>query len=134
MAAEFALSKKPGYLLCDVSGNFGDSTAGVEFFSKILTLCFSASQPKVLVDMGKTEGYPGAIERILFFEQIIDRYEAYLGSGGVAIKIVFMINPLYLSDYNPGLDVAERRRFPAAIASDLSSALNWLGLETSLTV
>lgn len=126
MSLQFNLTDTADYLLCEVQGTYGDTQNSIDYFLEILLHCRSSAAPRVLVDLREVIGTPSAVEKIVFYEQIIDKYEIYLKFGGKPIKMVFLINPQNIGDYNPGLDVANRRSFPATIKSDLQEAIGWL--------
>ena len=129
MALTFNLVDNPNHLLCEVHGEHEGPQNSIDYFLEILLHCRSSEIPKVLIDMRETWGTINAIDKILFYEQIIDKYEIYLNFGGLPIRIVFLVNPNIAGNYNPGLDVAKRRNFPAIIATDLQEAIDWLGFD-----
>lgn len=127
MSLQFKLIDTDDYLLCEVHGEYGNSPqASIDYFLEVLLHCRSSAEPKVLIDLREVTGTLSATSRILFYEKIIDKYEIYLKFGGSPIRMAFLLDPRNIVDYNPGLDVAKRRKFPATIHSDLQQAVDWL--------
>ncbi|NQV69118.1 MAG: hypothetical protein HQ498_03730 [Pseudohongiella sp.] len=126
MSLEFNLLDKTDYLLCEVRGNHDDPQDSIDFFLEILLHCRASAAPRVLIDMRKAGGNISAVNKIIFYEKIIDKYEIYLKFGGLPIRMVFVVNADNIADYNPGLDVAVRRKFPAMITDGLREAIDWL--------
>lgn len=128
MPLSYTLTDEKDYLLCSVSGEYDsfNSQSSIDFFTEILAQCRSKDEPRVLVNMKNTVGYPGATERVIFYETIIDQYNVYLKFDGAPLKIVFLVNENKTYDYNPGLDVAKVREFPASIETDHDKAVDCL--------
>ncbi len=126
MTLEFKLVDTDDYLLCEVNGSYGPTQDSIDYFLEVLLRCRSSAAPRVLIDLREVVGNPSAVEKILFYEKIIDKYEIYLNFGGLPIRMVFLVNPRSVNEYNPGLDVAKRRNFPATVESDLQKAIDWL--------
>ena len=127
MSLQFKLIDIDDYLRCEVHGRHGDSPqASIDYFLEVLLHCRSSAAPKVLIDLREVEGTLSATSRILFYEKIIDKYEIYLKFGGLPIRMVFLLSPQNVVDYNPGLNVAMRRNFPVSIHADLQEAIDWL--------
>lgn len=128
MPLSYTLTDEKDYLLCSVSGEYdsNNSQTSIDFFTEVLGQCRPKDEPRVLVNMKDTVGYPSATERIIFYESIIDQYKVYLKFGGAPLRIVFLVNENKTYEYNPGLDVAEVREFPASIETDHDKAVDWL--------
>lgn len=126
MTLQFELIDTDDYLLCEVRGEFGDSQDSIDYFLEILLRCRSSAAPRVLIDMREVAGKTSAVEKIIFYEKLIDKYEVYLKFGGLPLKMVFLLNANDIDEYNPGLNVAKRRNFPVIIESDLQQSIDWL--------
>lgn len=126
MSLQFKLIDTADYLLCEVRGEYGNSQDSIDYFLEILLRCRSSAAPRVLIDMREVVGNTSAVEKIIFYEKIIDKYEIYLKFGGSPMKMVFLFNAGRIDEYNPGLNVAKRRNFPAIVESDLQRSIDWL--------
>ena len=127
MSLQFKLVDIDDYLLCEVHGKHENNPqASIDYFLEVLLHCRSSAKPKVLIDLREVTGTLSATSRILFYEKIIDKHEIYLQFGGTPIRMAFLLSPQNVVNYNPGLDVAKRRNFPAAVYSNLYEAIDWL--------
>ena len=125
MRLQFELIEEPDYLRCVVTGIY-DVREAIDGFPELIVRCRATGLSKVLVDYRTMEGYPSAIERILFTEETLKLHGQHLNYAGVPIRVAFLGSPKVIGTYNPGLEIAKNRGFSATITSDLEQAIAFL--------
>ena len=103
-----------------------DLNDAIDNFLYILKICKEAGIDKVLIDYRHKEEIESATLKGLYSYSIEDQYKKYLESGGHEIRFAYLA-PTVLP-WEPGIEIAERGKWPFKVFNKLNDALEWLNV------
>ncbi|MCP4158539.1 MAG: hypothetical protein GY760_00575 [Deltaproteobacteria bacterium] len=126
MAIDIKINQHNDYLEFVVTGSY-DLNEAVEKFTHILNSCKFAELSKALIDVRELQGHGGGVEKSLYGIGVENLYIEYLKSGGHELQIAYL-RPV--TDYEPGMIIAERSGYQFKLFDKLSEALEWLNVSS----
>ena len=126
MAVDVEKIQHSDYLEFVVTGSY-DLNDAIDKFLYVLEACSQTGLNKVLMDYRELQQEDSATIKSLYSYGIENHYTKYLESGGHEIQFAY-VGPIVMT-WEPGMEIAERSKWPFKLFDNLNDALEWLGVK-----
>ena len=126
MAVDVSMTQHSDYLEFVVTGSY-DLNDAINKFSYVLEACRHTGLNKVLIDYRELQREDSATLKGLYAYGIENHYMKHLEAGGHEIQIAYVGQ--VVMTWEPGMEVAQKRKLPFKLFNNLNEALEWLGVK-----